>query len=173
MDCAIATATIKFRLDVNFGDPVTPAPSQVSLPTLRPAMEPVRVLGYPVETVLAEKVATAIALGPANTRIRDYADIYTLTGIHVITHRTARKALLATAAYRGTPVQPLSDVIGNLIDLRNRTFNAYRNSLGNLGQRLPDSLQEVVTAVVTFADPLAEDSSRTTWQPTARQWLAT
>jgi len=172
MDCAIATATVKFRLDVNFGDPVTPAPSRVSLPSLRPATEPVRVLGYPVETVLAEKVATAIALGPANTRVRDYADIYTLTGRHVITHWTARKALLATAAYRGTTVQPLSDAVGNLVDLRSRTFNAYRNSLGNLGQRLPDSLQDVVTAVVTFADPLAEDSSGTTWQPTERQWLA-
>lgn len=110
-----------------------------------------RVLGYPVETVLAEKIATAIALGPANTRVRDYADIYTLTGLHVIAHRTARKALLATAAFRGTPVQPLSDAIENLVDLRNRTFNAYRNSLGNLGQQLPASLQEIVTAAVTFA----------------------
>jgi Nucleotidyl transferase AbiEii toxin, Type IV TA system len=79
MDCAIATATVKFRLDVNFGDPITPPPSRVTLPSLRPGMAPVHVLGYPVETVLAEKIATAIALGPANTRVRDYADIYTLT----------------------------------------------------------------------------------------------
>ena len=40
-------------------------------------MPPVRVLGYPIETVLAEKITTAIGLGPANTRVRDYADIYT------------------------------------------------------------------------------------------------
>jgi hypothetical protein len=79
MDCGIATATVKFRLDVSFGDPLTPAPSLVSLPPLRPGMEPIRVLGCPIETVLAEKLATAIALGPANTRVRDYADIYTLT----------------------------------------------------------------------------------------------
>jgi Nucleotidyl transferase AbiEii toxin, Type IV TA system len=55
MDCAIATAVVKFRLDVNFGDPVTPAPRHLSLPSLRPGMPPVRVLGYPIETVLAEK----------------------------------------------------------------------------------------------------------------------
>jgi hypothetical protein len=61
-------------------------------------MGPVRVLGYPAETVLAEEISTAIALGPANTRVRDYADIYTLTGRHVIAHRTVRQALLATAA---------------------------------------------------------------------------
>ena len=102
MDTTISTATVKFRIDVNFGDPITPAPGWVALPPLRAGMEPVHVLGYPVETVLAEKITTAIGLGPANTRVRDYADIYSLTGIHVISHRTARQALLATAEHRGT-----------------------------------------------------------------------
>ncbi len=55
MDTTISTATVKFRMDVNFGDPITPAPGWVALPSLRPGMGPVRVLGYPVETVLAEK----------------------------------------------------------------------------------------------------------------------
>lgn len=94
-------------------------------------MEPVRVLGYPVETVLAEKIATAIALGPANTRVHDYADIYTLTGRQPIAYRPAREAPLATAAHRGTPVQPLSDAIGNLARRRSRTFAAYHASLGD------------------------------------------
>jgi hypothetical protein len=44
MDCAIATAMVKFRLDVSFGDPITPGPSRVTIPALRPAMEPVHVL---------------------------------------------------------------------------------------------------------------------------------
>lgn len=80
MDCSLSTAVVKFRMDVNFGDPVTPAPQRLALPSLRAGLPPVCVLGYPMETVLAEKVATAIDLGPANTRVRDYADIYTLTG---------------------------------------------------------------------------------------------
>ena len=41
-----------------------------------------RVLGYPIETVLAERLATAIVLGAANTRVRDYADVSALTGRH-------------------------------------------------------------------------------------------
>jgi hypothetical protein len=71
MDAAISTAAVRFRIDVNFGDPVTPGPGWVVLPPLRPTMEPVRVLGYPIETVLAEKISTAVELGPANTRVRD------------------------------------------------------------------------------------------------------
>jgi hypothetical protein len=170
MDSSIATAMVKFRLDVNFGDPVTPAPGLVTIPSLRPDMEPVRVLGYPVETVLAEKIATAIALGPANTRVRDYADIYTLTGNHAIAHRTARRALLATAAHRGTPLQPLSRAIGNFADLRRQTFDSYRSTLGDVGLQLPADLKTVVNAVTTFADPLATDAGQATWQPIERQW---
>lgn len=170
MDCAIATATVKFRLDVNFGDPITPPPSRVTIPSLRPAMPPVQVLGYPVETVLAEKIATAIALGPANTRVRDYADVYTLTGRQPVTYRSAREALLATAAHRGTLVQPLSDVTGNIASLRSQTFEAYRTSLGNAGLQLPNDFQAVVSAVTAFADPLASDAGDAIWQPAERRW---
>jgi hypothetical protein len=49
MDCQISTAAVKFRLDINFGDPVTPAPSVVTMPPLRPVLKPVRVLGYPID----------------------------------------------------------------------------------------------------------------------------
>jgi hypothetical protein len=170
MDTTISTATVKFRMDVNFGDPITPAPGLVTLPPLRPAMEPVRVLGYPVETVLAEKISTAISLGPANTRVRDYADIYTLTGIHAISHATATQALLATAGHRGTSIRPLSAVVGDFADLRRRTFDAYRASLGSAGLELPAELTSLVNAVTTFADPLAVRTDETMWQPVERQW---
>jgi hypothetical protein len=33
MDAHIATAVVRFRLDVNFGDPVTPAPSPHAVST--------------------------------------------------------------------------------------------------------------------------------------------
>jgi hypothetical protein len=79
MEATIAKAKVKFRLDVNFGDPVTPAPRLVELPALRPGVGPIRVLGYPIETVVAEKLTTAIELGPANTRVRDYVDLLTLS----------------------------------------------------------------------------------------------
>jgi hypothetical protein len=66
VDSRIATAVVRFRLDANFGDPVTPTPRTIELPSLRDTAA-VRVLGYSIETVLAEKLATAIMLG-ARTR---------------------------------------------------------------------------------------------------------
>lgn len=170
MDSTIAAATVKFRLDVNFGDPVTPMENLVTLPSLRPGMDPVRVLGYPIETVLAEKLATAIALGPASTRVRDYADIYTLTGRHAIRHGTARSALLATAAYRGTPVKRLSSAVGNFADLRSQAYAAYRYGLGDAGEGLPAGLPALMDAVTAFANPLAIDIQEAVWRPDERRW---
>lgn len=171
MDCAVATAKLKLRLDINFGDPVTPEPELVDLPALRPGDPAIRVLGYPVETVLAEKLATAIALGPANTRVRDYADVYTLTGTHSVTHALTREALLATAAHRQTLLIPLSDALGNLVESRARTYVAYRSGLGQYGAHLPAEFDVVVAAVTTFADRLAEHADGPLrWNPRTRNW---
>lgn len=146
MDARLATATVRFRIDVNFGDPVTPAPQMINLPTLLPEGAPIRILGYPIETVLAEKIATAITLGAANTRVRD--------------------ALVATGEFRGTTLQPLSAAIDDLAELRHATYTAYRTSLGADGEHLPQAFSAVVDTVVAFADQLIEA------RPLATMWLA-
>ena len=172
MDCAIATAVIKLRLDVNFGDPVTPAPQQIDLPALRPEHPSIRILGYPLETVLAEKIATAISLGPANTRVRDYADIYTLTGDRHISHSATRGALIATASHRGTDVVALSSAIGDLIESRRRAYDAYRAGLGPDGAALPQEFATVVQAVLAFADRLTDAATpTTTCNGSTRLWI--
>jgi hypothetical protein len=170
MGAKIATADVRLRLDINFGDPVTPAPQTIDLPALRPDTRPVRLLGYPIETVLAEKIATAISLGAASTRVRDWADIYTLTGTHPIQHATAREALIATAAFRGVELVPLSKAVGVLAQLRAQTFLTYRRGLGVDGEHLPKEFSEVVDAVIAFADPLNEARTASTWSPSLRRW---
>lgn len=171
MDARIATANVKFRLDVNFGDPITPAPQRIALPSLRTDTAPIRILGYPIETVLAEKLATAITLGPANTRVRDFADVYTLTGRHDLTYAGMREALLTTAAFRTTTLTPLSSAIDNLIEFRVGAYRAYRASLGPDGHHLPEDFADVVAAAVAFADPLLDTArDHTRWQATHRRW---
>ncbi|MBV9823758.1 MAG: nucleotidyl transferase AbiEii/AbiGii toxin family protein [Actinobacteria bacterium] len=171
MDCALASAIVKLRIDVNFGDPVIPAPQLLHLPALRPGGSHIAILGYPVETILAEKISTAVTLGPANTRVRDYADLYTLTGTRDLLHAAVREALLATSAHRQAGLVPLSSVLGNLVGLRARAYAAYRTGLGPDGGKLPEDFSTVVSAVVTFADRLVEEAERTiTWNCASRSW---
>lgn len=70
MPARVASAKVKLQLDINFGDPVTPGAVESRYPQLLAnAAFPIK--GYPLETVLAEKLTTAISLGDANTRERD------------------------------------------------------------------------------------------------------
>jgi hypothetical protein len=170
MSCRISTASVKLKLDINFGDPVTPAPQLLALPSQRPGVAPVSVLGYPIETVLAEKASTAIALGDANTRVRDYVDLYVLTGRQVVSYESVRSALEATTRHRGVAVRPLSEVIGDLAELRQQAYSAFRKRLGPDGGRLPDGFGDVVAAVVAFVDPLTGRSPLEVWDPDARKW---
>jgi hypothetical protein len=105
MQASIATATVKIQLDINFGDPVTPGPQLIDYPTLRHEHAPVRILGYPMATVIAEKLCTAIDLGDTSTRVRDYADIWILTRRHDLDATDLRSALAATASHRGPASQ--------------------------------------------------------------------
>ena len=64
--------------------------------------------------VLAEKIVTAIQRGTANTRWREGADIYLLSGRHEIDGTQLHKSLVTVAAHRGAALTPLSDVFGRL-----------------------------------------------------------
>jgi predicted nucleotidyltransferase component of viral defense system len=72
------TAKLSVKVDVNVGDPIWPAPEYVALPRLL-TDESLILRGYPLHMVLAEKLVTAIDRGTANTRWRDFADIYLLS----------------------------------------------------------------------------------------------
>jgi len=169
MDCALASAKIKLKLDVNFGDPVTPGPMPISLPTLLDG-PPVEILGYPIVTVLAEKLSTAVQLGEANTRMRDYADLYSLTGGHPLDFQRAHDALLATASHRRIALRPLSVAIGQLATTRAGDYRAFRTRLAIDGSDLPRDFADVITAVVAFADPLIQGPPQNAWNPATRRW---
>jgi hypothetical protein len=66
----LATAKVALHVDVNFGDPIWPAPTEAVLPLLLGGT--LRLAGYPDHMVLAEKIVTAIERGDQN--VVDTAD---------------------------------------------------------------------------------------------------
>jgi hypothetical protein len=158
-------------LDINFGDPITPGPQRIELPSQRPDRAATVLFGYPIETVLAEKISTAVSLGEANTRVRDYVDLYTLTGRRELSYASVRAALDATTAYRDVQIVPLSDVVGEFAVVRQSAYSAFRRRLGPDGDHLPTDLHEIVLAIAAFVDPLATgEVGNGRWVPFERHW---
>ena len=71
-------AQIPIQIDVGFGDTVTPDPVRTEYPTLLGFPHP-HLLAYPRETVVSEKLEAMVKLGIANSRMKDFHDLYTLS----------------------------------------------------------------------------------------------
>jgi hypothetical protein len=167
---ALGRAQVNLALDVNVGDPVTPGPVPTRFPQLLGG-EPFEVLGYPVETVLAEKIAAALDLGGLNTRDRDWADVWRLTGAHDLDGDTMTLALRRTCAHRTVPVRGLSDSAGGIPQLRQAAYTAWRRRQAAEESAYPASMAEVVEAVVAFADPpLLGRVAGMRWHAAGREW---
>jgi predicted nucleotidyltransferase component of viral defense system len=75
------------QIDVSFGNVITSAPVTLSFPSLL-GQETHGILGYPLETIIAEKVAAAVEIGIATTRLKDFYDLYYLLSNETLQTKT-------------------------------------------------------------------------------------
>ena len=100
---ALAGARIPITVDIGFGDAIAPGAQDAHLPVLLDMPSP-HLRAYPPETVIAEKVHAMVALGRANSRMKDYYDVWMLTSTVALDEQRLRQAIEATFKQRATPV---------------------------------------------------------------------
>jgi len=100
---ALAGARIPITVDIGFGDAVEPGVEDIDLPVLLDMPTP-HLRAYPPETVIAEKFHAMVVLGRANSRMKDYYDVWMLTSAFDIEHERLRRAIVATFARRSTVI---------------------------------------------------------------------
>jgi len=120
LEALMDNARIPLKVDLTTGDKITPKEVSYTFDLLLEDRS-IEILAYNLETVVAEKLETLIVRGVANTRMRDFYDIYILSKVHGIDidNATLTKALISTSERRGSK-NLLSD--GNLII--NEVFNS-------------------------------------------------
>lgn len=97
-------ARCSVQIDVGYGDAVTPAAERVQFPALLEDVAPPSLRAYPVYTVIAEKYEAIVRLGMANTRLKDYFDLWFLATYAQVDEAVLRQAIGATFARRRTEV---------------------------------------------------------------------
>jgi hypothetical protein len=169
LDVQLHTARTKLKVDVNVGDPIWPEPQQVAVPRLL-VDESIVLAGYPLHMVHAEKLVTAVARGTANTRWRDFADIYLLSRRHDLDGGDLQQAIAVVAQHRRAQIRPLSDVLRGYAALGQPKWAAWRTR-HQLDDRLPGDFAEVIDDVTTFADPaLRQSTAGRIWRARLRVW---
>lgn len=163
MDAGLHTAKLRLKVDVNVGDPVWPQPMEIEVPSVLKELAPIRLVGYPLPMVLAEKIVTAVARGVASTRWRDFADIVLLSATNRVDGGELQGAMAAVADYRQVELSPLHEVLDGYVGFAQKRWELWLERQG-LEDRLSFDFGEVLERVFAFADPaLSSLVENSTW----------
>lgn len=106
LNVKVDTIRENFQIDIATGDPITPKPIVYKYrPILGDSF--VNVWSYNIETVIAEKLETILRRAEANSRIRDYYDLY----------------LIYTKGWNDVKINDLRKAIDKTFEKRNYTGN--------------------------------------------------
>ncbi len=101
MTVLLDSAQIPVQVDLGFGDVITPSSKVIELPGFLD-LPRTRFQAYPRETVVAEKFQAMVALGMANTRMKDCYDVWFLAARFAFNGASLASAVKATFARRRT-----------------------------------------------------------------------
>lgn len=97
----LSGARITVVIDIGFGDAIEPGLEEVELPVLLELPQP-KLRVYARETVIAEKFQAMVALGLANSRMKDFYDVWVLRGAYEFDEDRLARAIAATFERRDT-----------------------------------------------------------------------
>ncbi|WP_219846555.1 nucleotidyl transferase AbiEii/AbiGii toxin family protein [Salinibacter sp. 10B] len=170
LDAGIGSAELRLQIDVGFGDAVTPAPEDISFPSLLDFPTP-KVRSYPKAPVVAEKLHGLVVLGIANSRMKDFYDLWYLSQNFTFQGELLTEAIQATFDRRETSLpdsSPLSLSEAFAQDnQKQQQWSAFVQRT-RLEEDVPD-LQHVIDELGQFLLPPLEAASRE--KPLSAQWL--
>ena len=155
MTARIGTVRIPVQIDIGVGDAITPMARKMMFPTILD-MEAPFIKMYPRETVVAEKFQTIVKRGIANSRMKDYYDLWMLSADENVDSAKAKLAIARTFERRKTAVPSavpvgLSEAFAIDPDKSVQWRAFVRKNRLDIGEK---SLSDVVASIREFLMPL-------------------
>ena len=160
----IAGARLPIQIDVGFGDVITPEAIEIEYPVLLDAPAPI-LRAYPPETVVAEKTEAIVSLGIANSRMKDFYDLWTIAQTFPFEGDDLAEAIRRTFERRRTPLPEqvpigLSDSFALERETQWQAFLA-RDRL----EVAPASFAQVINDLRAFLQPVLARADIASWPP--------
>lgn len=145
----LGEARIDLQVDIGFGDVVVPDPVEVDFPTLLGGPAP-HIRAYSPESVIAEKLHAAAVLGNANSRMKDFYDLFNLSRLFSFEGPVLTKAIAATFKRRGTALPASFPILSAFFDQNShaRQWRAYLTR--NLLDTAPQDFTSIGEAIRGF-----------------------
>lgn len=139
LNASFAKMKDKIHIDIGVGDAVEPQRLEIKLfqHQGKPFFEDtLSLMVYPIETIFAEKLETALSKGSRNSRMKDYHDLILLVRCkELINLKKLAKSISNTFAIRGTPLSLIQfDDTG--LEALQRLWTAHLRGLGDISEEL-------------------------------------
>lgn len=151
-------AKIPLQLDIAVGDLMTPEPEESKFPILIEGNE-FKLKTYPKETVVAEKLQAMVALDMANSRMKDFFDIWFLATNFEFDGRLLQEAIETTFKNRKTEIVELPTALTPIFYHNKQKETQWKAFRGRIGSESPKSFEAVCGVVSDFITPVMEASS--------------
>ena len=152
-------AKVRVLVDIGFGDAIEPGLTEIELSVLLDQPAP-RLRAYSYETVIAEKFQAMVNLGRANSRMKDFYDIWILARSHEFDGVRLARAIAATFARRKTGIpSERPDALTPAFagdQTKQRQWTAFLEDVAIT----PGTLAEVVEDLATFLMPHADEARK-------------
>ena len=171
----IKNVRIPFSIDIGVGDVIVPKARERELSVRLKGFEPVCILTYSMESTIAEKFEAILRRMEATSRMKDFYDLYTLSGIYDFDGSTLREAVWQTFQNRGTiyerdTMQRIAAFAEN--PMMQRLWQNYRR---NSSFEVPD-FQAALERIDIFLTPvfnaiLRENEFTSEWSHESLSWI--
>ncbi|MBO0755300.1 MAG: nucleotidyl transferase AbiEii/AbiGii toxin family protein [Bradyrhizobiaceae bacterium] len=147
-------ARVPVVIDVAFGDSVEPGLQEIDVPVLLD-FPSIRLRAYALETVVAEKFQAMVVMGRANSRMKDFYDVWRLSNLVEFKDDKLPRAIAATFARRKTeiPSEPPVALTAAFTDdpLKVQQWDSFKADLDYQPGALADVVKDLAAFLMTRA----------------------
>ena len=168
---SLGTARVRIQIDIGFGDVIIPSAADILYPTVLDFPAPA-LSGYTRESMIAEKLETMVTLDAANTRMKDFFDIWLLSHQFEFDGTSLAAAIHETFSNRKTEMPARSFALSRDFSDMPAKIQQWQGFLRNMRiETVPGEFGEIIDDIGRFLLPIVEALSsnrsfRGTWRAT-------
>lgn len=150
---------VPISIDIGFGDIVYPDRVKMDFPVLLD-MEVPEIYAYSISSVISEKFEAIVSLGDANSRYKDFYDIYILAERYDLDGMELKEAVKETFDHRGTGFGDIFAFTNDFItsEIHQSRWKAFlKKKKALVNAELVDVVDLLRTLLLSIVDSITDD----------------
>lgn len=164
---------VPVSIDIGFGDVIYPERVLMEFPVLL-NMDLPKIYAYSIYSVISEKFEAIVSLGDANSRYKDFYDIYILAERYELDGNLLKEAVRETFNHRGTGFDDISAFDSGFIEsgIHQRRWKAFlKKKKALVNAELEEVIELIREMLLPIVDSIGSDTEfSSAWDHNSHRW---